>query len=168
MEERHIFQSNQQTWIQPQSRDFHNHGGRPKQGYSREEKIVGRACGTRNVYLIPKCVQGQNVVFGYLLYLKVLKTFMVFPLYLYFKPIEQIQFAIVLRTFPSIGIDFSFHTQIFSCMLYIFFHFDHLCLIIVSKTIYMGFLCYHYWSKFEKRVLKKSQNHQKVSDYRIQ
>ena len=168
MEEQHIFWSSQQTWIQPQAKDFQSHGGRQKQGHSRKKKIVGRASGTRNIYLIPKCVQGQNVVLGYLLYLKVFKTLMVFSLYLYFKLIERIQFAIVLLIFTSIGIDFSFHTQMFSCMLHIFFFtLMHLCLIIVSKTIYMGYLCCHYWSKFEKCVLKKSQNHQKISKYRI-
>ena len=49
---------------------------------------------------------------------------MVFPLYLYFNPIELKQFPITLHIFPSIHNDFSVHTQLSSCVLHIFAHFD--------------------------------------------
>jgi hypothetical protein len=59
-----------------------------------------------------------------------LKTLMVLPLYS--NSIKFIQFAIIIRIFPSIDNDFSFYAQMFLCKLYIFLHFDafmpHICI----------------------------------------
>ena len=38
MEERHKFQTRQQTWIQLCAGDFQSHGGYEKQGLGREKK----------------------------------------------------------------------------------------------------------------------------------
>ena len=41
MEQRHIYRTRQQKWLQPRFGDFQSHGGCQKQGRGREEKIVG-------------------------------------------------------------------------------------------------------------------------------
>ena len=51
------------------------------------------------------------------------KTLMVFPLCMYFISIHFIQFQFILRISPSVDVHFSFHIQIFPCMVHIFVHF---------------------------------------------
>ena len=65
---------------------------------------------------------------------------MVLPLYLYFNPIEFIQFPFILQILPSIDVYFSFHTHIFSSMLHIVVRFDaFMSYICVLNYTYGGF-----------------------------
>ena len=51
------------------------------------------------------------------------KTLMVFPLCMYFISIHLIPFQFILRIWASLDVHFSFHSQIFPCMLHIFVQF---------------------------------------------
>ena len=65
------------------------------------------------------------------------------------QDIDGIQFPIILRMFPSIGNDFSFHTQMFSCRLHIFVHFDAFmsdnCIQNFTQGIFMLSLLVQIW-----------------------
>ena len=99
MEQRHKNQASQQTWIQLRAGNFQSHGSRQKQGHGLQKQIVGRTI----VYFVPRCVQLWNVVIACLdLYVKVVKTLMGFPLYLYSKPIQYISFPIIVCPYPQL------------------------------------------------------------------